>query len=328
MARRPLKNLDRPVSDYRATLRKIRLAPWKSPAHVKALRANLRLYAASILPRLRCHPGSLPGQSFDSYFLRESRLFRHSRELYRKQKGLFEARLVTSPRSLSSTILLENRIQYSPTEDELVWHATNPGEAANDEGLLRLVGYSTSVFHEQSHRILWNLLPRPKDRSPDGIRRYLNFVESVVIGLDMALGDELGPKRAALGYLSGTLYDPGSYAEFGTKRERRNYLQVAIRATFLALEGFNSKRVSKALPLWMPECPPEAADHAVARALRLDESFIYVTNPEWQEKNLARIAKFLATKKSSASPATVSADPENWIEPYLMVEKVFDRFGL
>jgi hypothetical protein len=323
MARRPPKNLDRPAIE-----RKIRLAPWKSPAHAAALRANLRLYAASILPRLRRHPYSLPGQAFDSYFLRESRLFRRSRELYRKQKGEFEARLVTSPRSLSSTILLENRIQYSPTEDELVWHATNPGEKTNDEGLLRLVGYSTSLFHEQSHRILWNLLPRPKDRSVDGVRRYLNFVESVVIGVDMALGDELGPKKAAFGYLSGTLYDPGSYADFDTKRERRNYLQVAIRATFLALEGFNSKRVRKALPLWMPECPPEAADHAVARALRLDESFIYVTNPEWQEKNLARVGKFLGVKKGGGPRMIISEDSENWIEPYLAVECVFDHFGL
>jgi hypothetical protein len=312
----------------RETQHKIRLAPWKSPGHAAALRANLRLYAKTILPRLRTHPLSLPGQAFDSYFLRESPLFRRSRELYRKQKGEYEPRLVTSPRSLSSTILLENRIQYSPTEDELVWHATDPGESANDEGLLRLVGYSTSLFHEQSHRILWKILPRPKDGSPDGIRRYLNFVESIVIGLDMALGDELGPKRAAFGYLSGTLYDPGSYAHFSTKRQRRNYLQVAIRATYLALEGFNAKRIRKALPLWMPECPPEAADHAAARALRLDESFIYVTNPAWQEKNLARVAKFLSQKSGKTARMSIADDEENWVEPYLAVERVFAHFGL
>jgi hypothetical protein len=306
----------------------IRLAPWKSPAHAAALRANLRLYAKAILPHLRTHPHALPGQAFDSYFLRESSLFRRSRALFRKQKGVFEPRLVTSPRSLSSTILLENRIQYSPTEDELLWHATDPGESANDEGLLRLVGYSTSLFHEQSHRILWQILPRPKDASPAGIRRYLNFVESLVIGLDMALGDELGPKRAAFGYLSGTLYDPGSYASFSTKRERRNYLQVAIRATYLALEEYNAKRIRKALPLWMPECPPEAADHAAARALRLDESFIYVTNPAWQEKNLARVAKFLSRKGGKSARIAISEDEKNWIEPYLAVERVFTHFGL
>lgn len=308
---------------------RIRLAPWKSKSQAKALRANLSLYAKEVGPRLKRPPSALPGQAFDAYYLRESPLFRRSRGLFRRQSGVFEARLVTSPRSLSSTILLENRIQYSPTEDELLWHATSPGERSNDEGLLRLVGYSTSLFHEQSHRILWKLLPPPAALDADSVRRYLNFVESLVIALDMALGDELGPKRSAFGYLSGVLYDPGSWARHPSARARRNYLQVAIRTTYLALEHYNSNRIRKAVPAWMPECEAAAADHAVERALRLDHSFIYVTNPDWQERNLRTVREFLRKQsRRHAKRLELSERPEDWTAPYLASELVFNRFGI
>lgn len=243
---------------------------------------------------------------------------------------------MTSPRSLSSAILLENRIQYSPTEDELLWQATDPAERTNDEALLRLVGYSTSLFHEQSHRILWRILPPPADRKPGGLSRYLNLVEAIVVGLDMALGDELGPKLSALGYLTGTLYDPGSYADFENARERRNYLQVAIRATYLALEFHEKKDVQRALrgwaPHWMPSLRGEAFDHAINRALRLDTAFIRVTNPLWQDKHLAAFGRFISTrhrKGGKKSPTIdLSRDPAEWVGPYLAIERVFDALSL
>jgi len=300
------------------------------------LRHNIALYLKTIVPGLRAHPLALPGQAFDSFFLRESRLYKKSRELFLAQKGVHEARLSSSPRSLSSPVLLENRIQYSPTQDELLWIATDRGERKNDEGLLRVVRYSTSVFHEQSHRILWELLPLPKDTTPAGLRRYLNFIESLVVGIDMALGDELGPKLSAVGYLSGTLYDPGTYAEFADKREQRNYLQVAIRATYLALESYSSPKVARQmsswLPLWIPSLPKEAALHAVKRALRLDDAFIEVTNPAWQKKYLRTFGAYIASRKKKfpkkKSDFEISPDPDNWIMPYLVIEDVFTRLGI
>lgn len=300
------------------------------------LRHNIALYLKTIVPGLRAHPLTLPGQAFDSFFLRESRLYKKSRELFLSQKGIFEARLSSSPRSLSSPVLLENRIQYSPTQDELLWIATDRGERKNDEGLLRVISYSTSVFHEQSHRILWELLPLPKDTTPAGLRRYLNFIESLVVGIDMALGDELGPKLSAVGYLSGTLYDPGTYADFTDKREQRNYLQVAIRATYLALESYSSPNVARQmsswLPLWIPSLPREAALHAVKRALRLDDAFIEVTNPAWQKKHLPAFGAYLTARKKKfpkkKSDFEISPDPENWIMPYLVIEDVFSKLGI
>jgi hypothetical protein len=316
--------------------KRLRLAPWRSKRQAKALRANLALYRKFLMKqrkKRKPNPLALAGQPFDSFYLEQSPLFRRSRARFIDQDGKFESRFVTSPRSLSSAILLENRIQYSPTEDELLWQATDPAERTNDEGLLRLVGYSTSLFHEQSHRILWEILPPPADRSEAGLSRYLNFVESIVVGIDMALGDELGPKLSSLGYLTGTLYDPGSYAKFRNARERRNYLHVAIRSTYLALELHEKKDVRRALrgwaPHWMPTLPREVLDHAVERALRLDSAFIRITNLLWQEKHLRNVGRFFG-KPARGMPTglVLSRDPEEWIGAYLAVETVFAAFGL
>jgi len=315
--------------------KRLRLAPWRSKRQAKALRANLGLYVQfrkSSRTRRKPHALALPGQPFDSFFLEQSLLFRRSRARFLEHGGIFEARFVTSPRSLSSAILLENRIQYSPTEDELLWQATDPAERANDEGLLKLVGYSTSLFHEQTHRILWKLLPPPAPRSEADLSRYLNFMEAIVVGIDMALGDELGPKLSALGYLTGTLYDPGSYADFRNARERRNYLHVAIRVTYLALELHEKKTIRRAMrgaaAAWMPSLRREALDHATERALRLDSAFIRVTNLFWQEKHLGTFKKHLGSSKRGAPSLSLSHDPEDWVAPYLAIETVFSAFGL
>ena len=91
----------------------------------------------------------------------------------------------------------------------MIWSAIDPIESRNPERLLHLRTYSTSLFHEQNHRILWKLLP-PAPVEKNALRRYLNFAESLVITLDMALGDELGAKLAPLFYLTGVTYDPGT----------------------------------------------------------------------------------------------------------------------
>jgi len=314
--------------------KRLRLAPWRSKRQAKALRANLALYrkyVESARAKKKPHVHALPGQPFDAFLLEISPLFRRSRARFLAQGGKFESRFVTSPRSLSSAILLENRIQYSPTEDELLWQATDPAERGNDDALLRLVGYSTSLFHEQSHRILWKILPPPADRTEAGLSRYLNLVEAIVVGLDMALGDELGPKLSSLGYLTGTLYDPGSYAGFANARERRNYLHVAIRATYLALELHEKKDVRRALrgwaSHWMPALRREAFDHAILRALRLDSAFIRITNLLWQDKHLRGFAKFIG-KRPRKGALPLSRDPADWVGPYLAIEAVFAAFGL
>ena len=323
----------------RSLQKRTRFASWKSKQHMPALRSNIQNFAEFFAHKKSAQPGiharplhalALPGQAFDDFYLRASNMYLTSRKKYLHFGGEFESRLCTSPRSLSSSILLENRIQYSPTEDELLWRATDRVAKKELNELSRLIGYSTSLFHEQSHRILWFLLPRPSDLSNESLRRYLNFVESLVVAIDMALGDQLGPELSALGYQSGVLYDPGTYAEFTNKRVKRNYYHAAIRATYLLLEGYHRDDIPALVHQAHPELEDHIREHAINRALRLDDLFVELTNPEWQKKNLPRVrdafkragVKF-GKKKTFLD---VSEDPKRWEAPYLAIEKVFDEF--
>lgn len=320
----------------RSLEKRIRFASWKSDKHLSALRVNIEMFAEFFSPKDSANPGiharprhalALPGQAFDDFFLRASSLYLRSRKKYLRLGGKFESRLCTSPRSLSSSILLENRIQYSPTEDELLWRATDPVAKKEASELSRLIGYSTSLFHEQTHRILWSVLPRPANLSPDSLRRYLNFIESVVVAVDMALGDQLGPELSAIGYQSGVLYDPGTYAEFRSKRVKRNYYHAAIRSTYLLLEGYHREDIPKWMEAFHPELEKEIRTHSVDRALRLDDLFVELTNPEWQKKNLPKVqAAFKARDKKQKKFLDVADDPKRWEAPYLAIEKVFDEF--
>lgn len=307
-------------------MRDYKLAPWKSKNHYPVLLHNLNQY---LKKKEKTHSLALPGQPFDDLFLNKSKLYKKSRELFLKQKGSFEPRLVTSARSLSSAILLENRIQYSPTQDEIFWvvNDKNQSESEKLKELQTLVSYSVSLFHEQNHRILWNQIGAPTDISKDGLRRALNLSESIIIGLDMALGDELRPELSSLGYLSATLYDPGSYVKFKNKREQYNYYHLVVRSTFLLLEYYNKKRILKSLPTLAPELPQELAEHAVERALRLDEQFVFFTNPTWQEKNQKRVHDyFKKLKQKSKKHLDIHVGPDLWIDPYLAFESLLKTY--
>jgi hypothetical protein len=222
----------------------------------------------------------LPEQPFDRLLLESSRLFQRSRKLYRWVGGGHRPALLSTPRSLSSPTLLIPMIQYSPTESELIWMATDPAESRQSDGLLGLRTWTTSLFHEQNHRTLWALLPPPPS-SRKGVRKYLNFAEALVIATDMALGDELGPELARMFYLVGTVYDPGTEvrAEIDSRRLYRNYLHAAVYASYLVLELFEEEEVRMGVRALYPQAG-EFGERAVTRAGRLDRSFLERTNPE------------------------------------------------
>src|SRR4051812_37296770 len=98
---------------------------------------------------------ALPGQPWDLQLLRENGLYRRSRTLFLKQGGEYVAELLSGPRSLGSAALLENRVTYSPIAAELIWAASDPVQKKDNRYLAELLRYSTRVFHEQNHRILW-----------------------------------------------------------------------------------------------------------------------------------------------------------------------------
>src|SRR5689334_21504189 len=93
--------------------------------------------------------GPLYEQPYDEFLLEESSRYRLSRALYLSQDGSFRPVILSALRSLDSAALLENEIAYNPAASELGWRRKNTDETRS------LV---TNVFHEQSHRLLWQYL--------------------------------------------------------------------------------------------------------------------------------------------------------------------------
>ena len=277
-------------------------------------------------PQLSKNELSLPEQPFDLHLLNLSALFRQGRKVYLDQGGVFNPALVTSARTLSSSILLDPVIDYSPIESEFIWCALDPVESRNPNRLLILRSYCSSLFHEQNHRILWKLLPSPPS-SPPALRRYLNFAESLVITLDMALGDQLGPQLATLFYLTGVTYDPGStvYREVSSKREYRNYLQAALHATYLNLEMYDPEDIPRAIEALFPLLGP-LANRAAVRSGNLDPLFIGRTNPIWQKEHKKTVLKKLY--RAEKPVLDLSKNPMDNHQQYLIAERFFDIFGL
>jgi hypothetical protein len=244
------------------------------------------------------HPSSrwaLPEQPFDRQLLALSPLYLRSRRAYLEAGGRFYPALISSSRSLASPTLLIQEIEYSPIERELIWAATDPAQAKDSKHLMELRGYTSSIFHEQSHRLLWRLLP-PPPQSREGVRRYLNFAESLVIATDMALGDELGPEFARRFFLTGAIYDPGAEIKRLklSKTNYRHYLHALAYATYLSLELYSDDGSEEAVARFFP-LPGKLHDRVIARTRKLDPLFIAVTNPDWQELNWKKVAKGLTT---------------------------------
>ncbi len=271
---------------------------------------------------------SLLEQPFDLHLLNCSSLYRRSRQIYLKQGGTFVPTLVSSPRTLSSAILLEQQIEYSPLERELIWSATNPIQSKNLDHLLLLRTYCSSLFHEQNHRILWKFLPScPPEGDLESLRRFLNFAESLVITLDMALADGLGLELGLLFYLTGVIYDPGStiWLELSKKRDYRNYLQAAMYSTYLHLEFYSEDQILKIISALFP-CLSRFAQRAAIRSMRLDPLFVQNTNLSWQKRNRNEIVRKLFRP---GQPALVlPPDPMTYHQHYLIAEKWFERMGL
>ncbi|MBI3542444.1 MAG: hypothetical protein HY075_04105 [Deltaproteobacteria bacterium] len=162
-----------------------------------------------------------------------------SRELYVAGGGRFRAALVSGGRTLSSDILVDQLIEYTPVRRELEWVALDPLERRHPERTLELRKFVPCIFHEQSHRLVWRILP-PAPRQRLALSRYLTFAEALVIATDMALSDELGPKVSLSAHRLGVIYFPGTRERerFAGKRAYRAYLHALVHALFLNLEGW------------------------------------------------------------------------------------------
>ncbi len=272
------------------------------------------------------HPLELKGQPFDRHLLSLSPLYQRSRSLFLEGQGTFYSSFVSTPRTLSSAALLGQEIEYSPLERELVWAVHNPTQSRNREAVLNLRTSITSLFHEQNHRILWKFLPSPP-HSKSGMRRYLNFVESLVIALDMALADGIGEDFASLFYHIGVIYDPGTRVKKELKKNRlyRNYLQAVLYATYLNLELYEYKDIEKAIQVLYP-LPEGFISRVVHRATRLDREFVLKTNPQWQSRHLKQAMQTLCGKTENILEP--SENPLDNRLQYLWTEKWLDLMNV
>lgn len=268
------------------------------------------------------HRLCLKGQPFDSHLLHLSSLFQKSRRLFLKTGGRFEASFVSSPRTLGSPHLLDPVIEYSPIEKEMVWAVNDPVQRKTTHYIQTLRTYSTSVYHEQNHRILWKLLP-PPPANPKDLHSYLNLVESWVIAADMALGDELSSSVAPLFHLSGVTYDPGTEikSEGLNQRAYRNFLHAATYATYLNLELYSAQDIKKIIRALYGELTP-FADRAVERSLKLDRQFVERTNPVWQKRHSHTVYEKLGN--STQSGFQVARNPLDNRVAYLWTENWFN----
>ncbi|MDG0817215.1 hypothetical protein [Bdellovibrio svalbardensis] len=269
---------------------------------------------------------------FDGQLLNASRLYRESRKLYLSLGGVFSPKMCSTMRSLSAQDLFKDEIEFSPSASELMWFKDHSQEVVDPEfGIDALMRFNEiSLYHEQNHRVLWRLLPPPPSEERD-FCRYLNFAESLVVTLDLALGDELGKKTSPIFENLKVIYRSGGEDQWfdKSKGEYRNYLLALLSATYYALELINPEDILKAVDYVLPGQKKMNKD-AVRRGLELNELFTRITNPQWQERYWkvaqAKLSKMHAGAKED--PLYMPEDPLDLEAEFFFAHRVFDYYGL
>ena len=250
---------------------------------------------------------------FDHQLLSLSKLYRKSRETYLALPGAYSRKVSSTMRSLSTHDLFENDIQYSPIATEIAWFMKNTEDvsdpAAEVQALLRFG--EISIFHEQNHRICWRLLP-PVPKSQAEVSRYLNFSESLVATLDVAMADEIGGKLSPAFERLKVTYRVGGLDKWAKsdRKTYREYLLAFFCATYFSLEIMHPDDVPGAVDYVLPGQKRMNRD-AVRRGQELSELFTRVTNPLWQERHwkLARQKLGRIHRESVRAPLRLPKDP-------------------
>ena len=269
---------------------------------------------------------------FDHQLLSLSRVYRESRIQYAALGGKYSPRISSTMRSLSAQDLFADEIDYTPSSTELEWFAANIDDVYDPlEEVMALERFNTiSVFHEQNHRILWRMLP-PAPKEERDLSRYLNFAEALVVMLDLALADQIGPKLSPAFERMKVIYREGRVSKrwLVSKSIYRDYLLATLCATYFILELVNPEDILKAVDYVLP-AQKAMNREAVARAFDISELFTRITNPQWQERYW-KIARGKLTKmhaKSLAAPLYLPEDPLDLEEEFVIGRQVIERFGL
>jgi hypothetical protein len=308
-----------------------RSSPPVSNPHVQHFLEDLELLSS--LPTSKKHSKiALDEYPLDNQLLHASSLYRASREMYLELGGVFEAKLCSTMRSLSAQDLFADVIQYSPSWSELLWFKDHSHELADPDKELEALGRfnEISLYHEQNHRVLWRLLP-PAPKDATGFRRYLNFAESLVVVLDLALGDELGKKNSPIFEDLKVIYRSGGEHSYHTKDlpTYRKYLLAMVCATYCTLELVNPEDILKVVDYVFPGQKKINKD-ATKRSLEINELFTRVTNPQWQERYWQDAQKKLAKihKPSKEGVLELAKDPLDLESEFAIALRVFDYYGI
>ena len=269
---------------------------------------------------------------FDAQLLKVSRLYRLSREHYIAMGGQFKPRVSSMMRSLSAQDLFKDEIDYTPSFTELSWFLGHPNEVADQSAEVRALQIfnENSLYHEQNHRVIWKLLP-PAPKDAGGLRRYLNFAESLVVTLDLALGDQVGLKFASDFERMNLIYRPASKHRWHlqSKTIYQKYLLALFGTTYLALELIHSADIKKAIDYILPG-QKSINQQAVQRGLELNELFTLNTNPQWQRLNSRQAQKKLEKlhKNSEKMPLSIAPHPLDLNFELTWVRSILNHYGL
>jgi hypothetical protein len=274
----------------------------------------------------------LPELPFDLQLLNLSSMYRESRKMYLQLGGKFSARLCSTMRGLSAQDLFKDEIDYTPALSEFLWFKDFGHQVGDAEDeLVALLRFSEiSLFHEQNHRVIWRLLPPVPEEKID-ICRYLNFAESLVVTLDMALGDQLGLKLSTTFEHMKVIYHPGGEDSYSkkSKAEYRKYLLAILTTTYYALETLHNDDIPKAVDYVLPG-QKKTNRVAVKRGLQLSELFTRVTNPQWQsiywKIGQRKLRKLQANSKKNI--LYLPKDPLDLEYEFSLANRVFDHYGL
>ena len=269
---------------------------------------------------------------FDHQLLGLSPIYQISRKHYLALGGKYLPRISSTMRSLTAQDLFKNEIDYTPSESELIWFKNHHKEVYDPEQeKLALERFNTiSVFHEQNHRVIWNLLP-PAPKEERDLLRYLNFSESLVVMLDLALADEIGGKLSLALERMKVIYRTSGNPKWKKKGKAayRNYLLAIFCSTYYVLELINPEDILKAVDYVFPSQKKLNKD-AVSRSLDISELFTRITNPQWQERYWKKASQSLARlhKKSKADALYLPEDPLDLEEEFIIAKSILSHFNL
>ncbi|KHD87145.1 MAG: hypothetical protein OM95_16085 [Bdellovibrio sp. ArHS] len=267
---------------------------------------------------------------FDEQLLSLSSVYRTSRKLFLQQGGRFSPQVISTMRSLSSPDLFSWELQYTPLFSEIKWCKDHWQEVYDPEVLVTSLStfQQISLFHEQNHRILWALLPKAPAEQKD-FCRYLNFAESLVITLDLVLGDEVGSRYSPSLERMKSLYRPAGEDSWFKKspQQYRQYLLAAMYVSYLALELVHHEDIPKALDYVLPGQKKINKD-AVQRGLELSELFTLNTNLQWQKRYWRQAQKSLSAyhKTSPEDVHYLPEDPLDFEEEFIIANRMLDQF--